>query len=214
VTEMPPAPPPAEEKPASSNKKGKGYAAFKPYVKPLPRDLFPPPKLPDVVIGENPPPPDVNMLPGFTGGTNDASLRSALEMKVEALTALNASTANVAMEQDDRRSELTLYRRLIELHHANASLRNGTQQVVDEDAAGAVVWLRQPPTGASAGTVLAVCNMSGEAMEMPLSQIAPLRLREAVLRDLLPGTGAQQAAGRESVVKVPAFAVVLVAVER
>jgi hypothetical protein len=211
VTELPPPPPPAAETSAPS--KTDKYASFHPYVKPLPRNLFPAPKLPEVVIGENPPPANVNMLPGFTGGTQDAAVREELEAKLAPLTAANAATANVAMEQDNRHSMLTLYRRLIQLHHANASLRSGAQLMADADAAGAVVWVRQPPPATSTATVLAVCNMSGKPLELPLRQITPLRVAAARLRDLQPNGVGQQAAGRDTAVSVPAYGVALVSVE-
>jgi hypothetical protein len=211
VTELPPPPPPAAETSAPS--KTDKYASFHPYVKPLPRNLFPAPKLPEVVIGENPPPANVDMLPGFTGGTQDATVREELEAKLAPLTAANAATANVAMEQDNRHSMLTLYRRLIQLHHANASLRSGAQLMDDADAAGAVVWVRQPPPATSTATVLAVCNMSGKPLELPLRQITPLRVAAARLRDLQPNGVGQQAAGRDTAVSVPAYGVALVSVE-
>jgi alpha-glucosidase len=211
VTELPAPPTPVEQ--AAAPSKTDKYASFHPYVKPLPRNLLPPPKLPDVVVGENPPPADVNMLPGFTGGTRDAAVREELEAKLAPLTAANAATANVAMEDDDRHSMLTLYRRLIQLHHANASLRSGAQMMDDADAAGAVVWVRQPPPGTSTATVLAVCNMSGKPLELPLREITPLHVSSARLRDLQPNGVGQQAAGRDTAVSAPAYGVVLVSVE-
>jgi hypothetical protein len=210
ITELPPAPVPVET--VTADKTGK-YDSFHAYVKPLPRNLFSLPKLPDVVIGEEPPPVNVDMLPGFTGGTRDAAEREELEAKLAPLTAANAATANVAMEENNRHSMLTLYRKLIQLHHANASLRGGAQQMDVEDAVGAVVWLRQPPAGTNASTVLAVCNMGGKPLELPLRQIGPLHVAAARLRDLQPEGVGQQAAGRDTAVTVPAYGVALVSVE-
>jgi alpha-glucosidase len=93
---------------------------------------------------------DPNSLPGFTAGTFDAALAAA-----------NGATANVAMEQYDPRSLLNLYRQLIQLHHENATVRNGAETVLDRDAEDALVWVRRAPASSrTSANVVAACNLS------------------------------------------------------
>ncbi len=131
-----------------------GYATFLPYVPPLPRDLFPPPPMPEVVENDQPPPVDPALLPGFTKGNFDP-----------ALEAPNGATANVALESGQDGSLLNLYRQLIALHHDNATLRDGAEEILDFDALDALVWVRTAPPGSrTSSTVVAACNLSGSPL--------------------------------------------------
>lgn len=128
------------------------------YIPPLRRDLFPPPPLPEVEVSDDP----VGALTGprldqgFTKGTFDQKLAAA-----------NGATANVAAEQADPASLLHLYQQLIALHHENATLRNGTQTLLDYDAENALVWVRRAPANArTSGSVLAACNLSDTAVAL------------------------------------------------
>ncbi|MGC9200051.1 MAG: hypothetical protein ACP5E5_14125 [Acidobacteriaceae bacterium] len=142
----PPRPTPPPPPPAPAN----GYATFLPYVPPLPRDLFPPPPMPDVEESDQPPPVDPALLPGFTKGDLNPALQSP-----------NGGIANVALESSDPGSLLNLYRQLIALHHDNAALRDGTQEILDYDALDALVWVRRSPPGSpTSNTVVAACNLS------------------------------------------------------
>jgi alpha-glucosidase len=142
-------PPPVEaEKPAPSP--NAGYATFLPWVKPLPKDFFPPPVMPVVEESDQPTPVDVAALPGFTAGNFDA-----------ALAAPNGATANVATEMYEPGSLLNLYRQLIRLHHGNATVRSGAQTVLNRDAQGALVWVRRAPASSrTSTTVVVACNLS------------------------------------------------------
>jgi len=114
---------------------------------------------------------DPNTLPGFTAGTLDAAPTSA-----------HGATANVAVEQADPKSLLNLYRQMIELHHDNATVRNGAETVLDYDAVGAVVWVRQAPASSrTSANVVAACNLSDRPVV--LGDFGGLRLRG--LRSLL-----------------------------
>jgi hypothetical protein len=127
-----------------------GYATFQPYVKPLPRNLFPPPAMPLVEEGDQPTPVDVAALPGFTAGNFDP-----------ALTAPNGATANVVTETYEPGSLLNLYKQLIRLHHDNATLRSGAQTVLNRDDLGALVWVRRAPANSrTSTTVVVACNLS------------------------------------------------------
>jgi len=127
-----------------------GYKGFLPYVQPLPRNLFTPPKLPVVVESDEAPPVDVALLPGFTAGRLDAGV-----------TAPNGATANVATESNEMGSLLNLYKQLIRLHHGNATVRSGAQMVLNRDALGELVWVRRAPANSrTSSTVVAACNLS------------------------------------------------------
>jgi glycosidase len=119
-----------------------------------------------VVIESDDPQPltvDPNSLPGFTAGT------------IEALpTASNGATANVAMEQADPKSLLSFYRQLIQLHHDNAAVRNGTQSFLDTE--GTLAWIRKAPAGSkSPASVVVRCRPSGAgAGNLAVKIIRPL----------------------------------------
>jgi alpha-glucosidase len=164
---------PVETKRVEAAKKGEEYGAFKPYVPPLPRNLFPPPALPFVVAVEHPMNPriDPDAMQGFTSGD------------VPDAGTVNGKTANVAFEDSDPASLLGFYRRLIQMHHEDAALKSGLQSFVDRDADDALVWVRAAPASSrTAGNVLVVCNLSGKALT-----ISPeaLHLRATNFRTLL-----------------------------
>lgn len=143
-------PPPQVEAPAPKPEPRSAYAGFLPFVRPLPRDFFPPPEMPVVVESYEPPPVDAALLPGFTAGDLDA-----------ALEAPNGATANVAVESADAGSLLNLYKQLIQLHHDNATVRSGAQTVLDRDAVDALVWVRRAPASSRTSTTVVVgCNLS------------------------------------------------------
>jgi glycosidase len=139
--------PPVEE---AAAKKGSEYKAFLPWVKPLPKDFFPPPIMPVVEESDKPTPAELEALPGFTAGDFDV-----------ALSAPNGATANVATETYEDGSLLNLYKQLIQLHHENATVRSGSMEVLNHDDQGAVVWVRRAPASSrTSSTVVAACNLS------------------------------------------------------
>ncbi len=164
-------PPPKVEPPAPEPEQKPAYAGFQPFVRPLPKDFFKPPVMPVVVESFDPPPVDVALLPGFTAGDFDASLAAA-----------NGATANVALETADAGSLLNLYKQLIELHHDNATVRSGSQTVLDRDAVDALVWVRRAPASSRTSTTVVVgCNLSGTPVR--LGDVGGVRLEG--LRSLL-----------------------------
>ncbi len=178
---------------SGASQRGPTYGAFHPYIKPLPRNLLSPPPLPDVVLSDTPPAVDPNSLPGFTSGDIDPALAAATPPN--AATA-NVATPNVAGEDANPGSLLNLYRRLIQLHHENASIRNGTEDILDFDADDVLLWLRRPPVGSrTSATIIVACNLSAKPFALSLDAIAPLHLRRAALRDLIsPGQSPAPAA--------------------
>jgi hypothetical protein len=146
---------------------GANYEGFDAYIQPLRKDFFAPPKMPEVTESDEVVAVvvDPDTLPGFTAGTVDATRVAA-----------NGATANVAMEQADPKSLLNLYRQLIQLHHENATVRNGAETVLDYDAAGAVVWVRHAPASSRISVnVVAVCNLSDKPVT--LGNLGGLRVK-------------------------------------
>ena len=155
---------------------------FKAYIPPLRKDLFPPPPMPVVVESDEIVPVliDPDTLQGFTAGTFDATLAAA-----------NGATANVAMEQADPRSLLNLYRQLIQIHHDNATVRNGAESLLDYDAVDALVWVRRAPASSrTSANVVAACNLSDKPVV--LGDLGGVRVRgvRSLLSPVPAGLGA------------------------
>jgi hypothetical protein len=146
-TRKPAASPEAAQPAAKANE---GYATFVPWVKPLPKNLFPPPALPFVEETDIPSPANIAAMPGFTGADMNA-----------AMVAPNGATASVVTETYDPGSLLNLYKQLIRLHHDNATVRSGAQTVLNRDDVGALVWVRHAPANSrTSTTVVVACNLS------------------------------------------------------
>lgn len=138
------------------------YGPYVPYV---------PPAKPKPPESDKPAKIDPDTLPGFTSGTLPGTLN------------VDAATVNVAVEDTDPHSLLNLYRRLIQLHHGNASVHNGAEIVLNYDDLNALVWVRRPPPGAAtATTVVAICNLSEKPLDMSLGDV--LKLRGGAFRGL------------------------------
>jgi alpha-glucosidase len=141
------------------------YGPFVPYIPPAKAK---PPGAPET---DTPSKLDPDTLPGFTSGMLPGSLNA------------DAATVNVAVEDTDPHSLLNFYRKLIQLHHGNASLRNGEETVLNHDDLNALLWVRRPPPGAAtATTVVAVCNLSAKPVDLSLGE--ELKLRAGSLRTL------------------------------
>jgi hypothetical protein len=149
-----------------------GFATFKPYVAPA----KPKPVVKNAE-GEVMPAPvvvDPDMLSGFTTGS--------LRLPPPA----DAVAMNVAKEDSEPGSLLNLYRRLVQLHHDNPTLRNGAELLLDYDDLGAVVWVRQPAKESQSTPIVAVCNLSGAPLHLSLNQeLTRQRIKTGTLRDLL-----------------------------
>ena len=171
-----PAPTEGTGKPAAPASSGETeFGAYHPYQAP-PRGLSGPmPAPPKVVVDANVPvaPPDPDSLPGFTAGS---------------LSAPPAGTPslNVTTEDRDPKSVLNAYRQLIGLHHDNATLRNGTQFMLNHDAEGALVWIRRAPAGSrTVANVVVATNLTDRAVTLALdSEIQALGMRPGALRPL------------------------------
>ena len=117
--------------------------------------------------------PDPDTLPGFTAGTLP-------------VPPVDGGKLNVTTEDRDPRSLLNAYRQLIGLHQDNATLRNGTQYVLNRDAEGALVWIRRAPAGSrTVANVVVAANVSDKPVTLALdADIESLGMRPGALRPL------------------------------
>ncbi len=142
------------------------YGAFKPYVAPKPVKRPPPPGTL----------PDPNSLPGFTtkAGAGNST----------------GTTANVAVEDTVPNSLLNFYRRLIQLHRDNPSVRSGAQQSFSTTTRTTPgVWiqacasrLRRPRPQSN---VIITCNLGDKSLTLSLDpDLATLHIHPGTLRPL------------------------------
>jgi len=182
----PPKPEPEEEaKPAEAPPDPNVYGAFKPYVPPKPVKKPPPPGTP----------PDPNSLPGFTTRSDAASPATI--------------AANVAVEDTNANSLLNYYRRLIQLHHDNPSVRQGAQVVFNHEADNARVWIRRAPAGTTtAGNVIVTCNLSDQPLTLSLdADLATLHIHTGTLRPLAGSWTATPIAQNTNHLTLPPYSV-------
>jgi alpha-glucosidase len=154
------------------------YGAYHPYVPPAPSSMIGnQPHLPSVALNTEsaPPPVDPDTLPGFSTRTLATPVNAA------------AASVNVATQDNDPESLLNFYRRVLELHSSNASLRNGSVSFLNHDSEGALVWLRRAPAGArTVASVIVACNLTDHPIEISLdTDLARLHIAGGTLRPLL-----------------------------
>jgi len=181
-----PKPEPEEEaKPAEPPPDPNVYGAFKPYVAPKPVKKPPPPGTP----------PDPNSLPGFTTKSDAANP--------------TPTTANVAVEDTSPNSLLNYYRRLIQLHHDNPSVRQGAQVVFNHDAENARVWIRRALAGSTtAGNVIVTCNLGDQPLTLSLdADLATLHIRSGTLRPLAGSWTSTPIAQNSNHITLPPYSV-------
>ncbi len=163
---------------AAPKPKEEVYGAYHPYVPPAPSSMIGrQPHLPSVALNTEsiPPPVDPDTLPGFS---TRALTSSAIAAEV---------TANVATQDNDPESLLNFYRRVLELHSSNATLRTGSVSFLNHDTEGALVWLRRAPAGArTVASVVVACNLTDHPIEISLdADLAHLHIPGGTLRPLL-----------------------------
>ncbi len=190
-----------EAAPVAAKAPTEEYGTFHPYVPPPKMDA-PRPKLPEVAPGGVPPAVDPDSLAGFT---------AAETLPATAVPPLDAKTINVAHEDPDPNSLLNLYRRLIQLHHDNPTLRTGAEILLDYDDLGAVVWVRQPARGSAATTaIVAVCNLSGAPLHLSLNQeLTKQHVHTGSLRNLLSTFASQDSVQSTDNLTLPPYGVFL-----
>jgi len=154
------------------------YGAYHPYVPPAPSSVIGSrPHMPSVALNTEsaPPPVDPDTLPGFSTRSLTSPANTA------------EATANVATQDNDHESLLNFYRRVLELHSSNATLRTGSVSFMNHDTEGALVWLRRAPTGVrTVASVIVACNLTDHPIEISLdADLAHLHIAAGTLRPLL-----------------------------
>lgn len=153
------------------------YGPYRPYVPPAPSSVIGKrPQMPSVALNTEsaPPPVDPDTLPGFS---------------TRALTTASSADAriNVATQDNDPDSLLNFYRRVLELHSSNATLRTGSVSFMNHDSEGALVWLRRAPSGArTVASVIVACNLTDHPIQISLdADLAKLHIAAGTVRPLL-----------------------------
>jgi hypothetical protein len=97
------------------------------------------------------------------------------------------STPNAGLEDPDPDSLLNWYRRLIELHHSNATINSGEYLTINRDDQNVLIMIRKPKNVSPTSPVLVIlCNLSGEPAHLSIkADTMKLRLRGSFLRTLL-----------------------------
>jgi alpha-glucosidase len=162
---------------AESKPRQEVYGTYRPYVAPAPNSVVGSrPRLPNVALNTEsaPPPVDPNTLPGFS--TRPMPAADNRENKI-----------NVAVEDDNPDSLLNFYRRVLELHSGNATLRTGIVSFLNHDSDGALVWMRRAPAGArTVASVVVICNMTDHPINISLTaDLSHLHVAASILHPLL-----------------------------
>lgn len=131
-------------------------------------------------------------------------------------TALLGSGGAVLLRADDvdlahasdaagQSSSFAWYRLWSGLHRGNAALRSGKDLLLDHDAEGVLVRVRQPPAGGA--PIVILCNLTNSPITLSLvGEVANLRLRGSFLRTLARSDGGMGAMPLRAIT-LPPFAV-------
>ena len=103
-----------------------------------------------------------------------------------------------------QRSTFNWYRQWSGLHRGNATMRSGDDLLLDHDAEGALVWVRQLR---SATPIVAICNVTEKPLHLSLlKDVQQLRLRGSFLRTVARSDGGMGAMPLRKII-LPAFGV-------
>ncbi len=170
------------------------YGPYVPYVKPKPKPN-------GTSSGVDP-----DSLKGFTSGE-----------LTEAAGRTNRALANVALEDADPGSLLNYYRRLVQLHHGNSSIRSGAVHILhaetDAGSGSTLLWMRRAPVGSrTAANVVVACNLGDKPMRVSVDHdLERLRLGSGggagTLRPLLASWTETPAAQTTGNITLPPYSV-------
>jgi alpha amylase-like protein len=99
-----------------------------------------------------------------------------------------ANTApNAALEDANPNSLLNWYRRLIELHHSNATINSGEYLTINRDDQNVLIIIRKPKNVSPADPILVIlCNLSDKPQHLSIkTDTMKLHLRGSFLRTVL-----------------------------
>ena len=120
-----------------------------------------------VIVWEAPPPPKNRLAPPEPTNAN--------------------APPNAALEQANPDSLLNWYRRLIELHHSNATINSGEYLTINRDDQNVLIIIRKPKAVSPTNPILVIlCNLSGQPQHLAIkTDITKLHLRGSFLRTVL-----------------------------
>jgi Alpha amylase, catalytic domain len=97
------------------------------------------------------------------------------------------ATPNAALEDADPASLLNWYRRLIELHHSNATINSGEYLTINRDDQNVLIMIRKPKNVSPTSPVLFIlCNLSAQPAQLSIkADTMRLHLRGSFLRTIL-----------------------------
>jgi hypothetical protein len=97
------------------------------------------------------------------------------------------STPNAALEEANPDSLLNWYRKLIELHHSNATINSGEYLTINRDDQNVLIIIRKPKDVSSTNPILVIlCNLSGQPVPLSIkTDTMKLHLRGSFLRTVL-----------------------------
>jgi alpha-glucosidase len=97
------------------------------------------------------------------------------------------TTPNAALEEADPASLLNWYRKLIELHHSNATINSGEYLTINRDDQNVLIMIRKPRNVSPTNPILVIlCNLSGEPAHLSIKKdTMKLHLRGSFLRTVL-----------------------------
>ena len=96
-------------------------------------------------------------------------------------------TPNAALEEADPASLLNWYRKLIELHHSNATINSGEYLSINRDDQNVLIMIRKPKNVSLTSPILVIlCNLSGQPANLSIkTDMTKLHLRGSFLRTVL-----------------------------
>ncbi|HWW97137.1 MAG TPA: alpha-amylase family glycosyl hydrolase [Edaphobacter sp.] len=96
-------------------------------------------------------------------------------------------TPNAVLEDANPASLLNWYRRLIELHHSNATINSGEYLTINRDEQNVLIMIRKPKDVSATNPILIIlCNLSGEPAHLSIKKdTMKLHLRGSFLRTVL-----------------------------
>jgi glycosidase len=94
---------------------------------------------------------------------------------------------NAALEDADPASLLNWYRKLIGLHHSNATINSGEYLTINRDNQNVLIIIRKPKAVSLINPILVIlCNLSGEPQHLSIkTDTMKLHLRGSFLRTVL-----------------------------
>jgi len=97
------------------------------------------------------------------------------------------TTPNAALEDADPASLLNWYRKLIELHHSNATINSGEYLTINRDDQNVLIMIRKPKNVSPTTPILVIlCNLSGQPAHLSIkTDTMKLHLRGSFLRTVL-----------------------------